>query len=367
MSWPDPRRGTTDPAYYRDAADGTEAQIRADFTRYYQLREIAPHGETPAQQAEFTAQADGLAARWGRHESVERRTLWAQLQAAVAGWEARPGSTRLAYDRITQSIADGDLEVDAVVWRNLRQAAEITGHIETSIAGFDQDGASWIPPEHTHGRETERASLLERALGGRAPVLTGLAEVEEIIAETDQLLDAEEAAGDLDTGRDEHLARQRAALRQLQDSTAEHTRLSETWPDSPGQDQAHIARLESLLDAARTARVDAALARTPTADIEAVYHAGRDGTYWHDNPGNPQAPSTPAGVPEATADQELNLPPALGDSAPPEPSTDPGGAEIDQAIVAALPEAEVGEWSATEVGEEPGMAPAAGVDADMSR
>ncbi|MFE9324158.1 hypothetical protein ACIHDR_11715 [Nocardia sp. NPDC052278] len=362
MSWPDPRHATTDPAYYHDAANRTEAQIRADFTRYYQLREIAPHGETPAQQREFAAQADELAARWGRHESVEHRTLWAQLQAAVAGWEARPESTRRAYDRITRSVADGDLEIDAVVGRNLRQAAEITGHIETFTAGSHHDGARWRPPDRTFGREAERGSLLDRALGGSAPVLTSLAEVDAIIAETDQLLDAQEATGDLDTGRDERLARQRAALRQLQDSTAEHTRLVEVWPDSPEQGQAHIARLESLLDDARAARVDAALTGAPVADIEAVIHAGRDGTYWHDHPGNLRVLSTPTGM-----HQGLNPVPALGDPAAPEPSTDPGGAEIEEAIGAALPEAEVGEWSDTEVSEEPAMAPAVGVDADMSR
>ncbi|WP_327097025.1 hypothetical protein OIE68_45400 [Nocardia vinacea] len=351
MSWPDPRRGTTDPAYYRDAADSTEARIRADFTRYYQLREIAPHGETPEQQQQFTADADALAARWGRHESVEHRTLWAQLQAAVAGWEARPESTRRAYDRITQARADGDLDVDAVVWRNLHQAAVITGHVETFTAGSDQDGVRWRPPEHTRGREADRASLLDRALGGRAPGLATLAEVDAIIAETDQLLEAEEAAGDLDNGRDERLARQNAALRQLQDATAEHTRLADAWPGSPERDLAHIARLESLLDDARTARSDAALAGVPVADIEAVYHAGRDGTYWDEQ-------SAPL-IGEAIT----------GEPAPPEPSTDPGGAGIEEAIGAAMPEAEFGDWSPADGGEDTPTALMAGldVDADMSR
>lgn len=369
MSWPDPRHGTTEPAYYRDAATSAEAELRADFTRYYQLREIAPHGETPAQQREFTAQADALAARWGRHESPEHRTLWAQLQAAVAGWEARPESTRAAFDRITQAKADGDLGVDPVVWRNLHQAAEITGHIEPVVSGSEQDGARWRPPDRSRGQEADRASLLDRALGGRAPGPASLAEVDAIIAETDQLLDAEEAVGDLDTGRDERAARQNAALRQLQDSTAEHTRLAEAWPGSPEQDQAHIARLESLLDAARAARIAAAVAGVPAADIEAVYHAGRDGSYWHQQPGNPQAPSTPDGGPAATAYQGLDLPPPLGQIVPAEPSTAAGGAEIDEAIGAALPEAGVGEWSPTDGGEEPRAAPVPGLDldADMSR
>ncbi|MEU2032570.1 hypothetical protein [Nocardia amamiensis] len=367
MSWPDPRHGTTDPAYYRDAADSTEAQLRADFTRYYQLREIAPHGETPEQQREFTAQADALAARWGRHESPEHRTLWAQLQAAVAGWEARPESTRAAYDRITQAKADGDLDLDPVVERNLRQAAEITGHAEPVVNGSEQDGARWRPLDGALGQEADRASLLDRALGGRAPGLASLAEVDAIIAETGQLLEAEEAAGDRDTGGDERAARQRAALRQLQDSTAEHTRLADAWPGAPEQDQAHLARLESLLAAARAARVDAAVAGVPAADIEAVYHAGRDGSYWHQQPGNSQAPST--GGPAATAYQGLDLPPPLGEMAAAEPSTAPGGAEIDEAIGAALPEAHLGDWSPTDGGEEPHAAPTPGpdLDADMSR
>ncbi|MCC3328262.1 hypothetical protein [Nocardia abscessus] len=347
MSWPDPRYGITDPGYYRDAANDTEAQIRADFTRYYQLRLIAPHGETLEQQQQFTDWADELAAQWGRHESPEHRRLWGQLQAAVAGWEARPEFTRAAYNRIIRAKLGGDLDVEPVVWRNLRQAAEITGHIETTTTGSEQDGARWQPPGHSPERQAERTSVLDRALGVRGPALASLSEVDAIITETDQLLEAEEAAGDRDTGRDERLTRQRVALRQLQDATAEHTHLSDAWPSAPERYQAHLARLESLLDAARTARVAAADAAASPADIEAAYHAGLAGTYSHQDPASPE---------------QLALPDPLT-------GLEHGsGAEIDAAIDAALPESQFGEWSpADDLEDHPAVTShEIGVNADLT-
>ncbi|MFF7941607.1 hypothetical protein ACFZC5_17990 [Nocardia gamkensis] len=327
MSWPDPRYGTTDPGYYRDAANDTEARIRADFTHYYQLRLIAPHGETPEQQQQFTAWADELAAQWGRHEAPEHRRLWGQLQAAVAGWEARPEFTRAAYNRITRAKLEGDLDVEPVVWRNLRQAAEITGHIETATAGSEQDGARWQPPAHSPEHTVERTSVLERALGGSSPELASLAEVDAIIAETDRLLEAEETEGDGDTGRDERLSRQRVALRRLQAATAEHNHLSDAWPSAAERYQQHLERLESLLDAARTARVAAADAAASPADIEAAYHAGLAGTYSHRDPARPE---------------QLALPDPLTGL------EHSGGAEIGAAIDAALPEGQFGEWNPTD-------------------
>ncbi|WP_327118993.1 hypothetical protein OHB12_12115 [Nocardia sp. NBC_01730] len=415
MSWPEPRTGTTDPAYYRDAADSVEAQLRADFTRYYQLRLFVPFAETPVQKQEFTAQADGLAARWGRHESPEHRRLWEQLQAAVSGWELRPEATRAAYNRIAQAKADGDLGVDAVVWRNLRQAAEVTGHIETTITGSAQDAARWRPPDRAVGPEADRSSLLDRALGGRGPELASVAEVDAIIAETDRLLAAEHERGDRDTGADEHAdllpervrsapvaytysaeadheARQIAALRQLQDVTAEHARLADQWDGSPEQDQAQLVRLESLLDAARAARIDAAEAGVPAAGIENVYRTGRDGAYWHEQPGDLRlgriarlveerdraaaeadtlrevvedlrrsgpAPTSQAGQAPSSASR---------DPAEPEPSPDQRGADIGEAIATAMPEAESVAWSPTD-GIEDNLAAAPreiGVDADVS-
>lgn len=277
--------------------------------------------ETPEQAQEFTAQADGLAARHGRHEAIEHRRVWEQLQAAVSGWEQRPETTRAAYSGIAQAKAAGEIGVDAVTWRNLRQAAEVTGHIETRISGSAQDGARWRPPQRSAGADAERTDLLDRALGGRGPELTNLAEIDAIIAETDQLLAAEEELSDLDTGADARTARQRSALRQLQDRTAEHARLADRWDGSPEQDQAHIAHLESLLEAARSARVTAADAGVRPAHIEAVYRAGRDGTYWHE---------------QSSTSNDPGAPPLSGPI---------GGADIGEAIDAALPEAEPGEWS----------------------
>ncbi|UGT70827.1 hypothetical protein LTT66_12020 [Nocardia gipuzkoensis] len=363
MSWPDPRHGTTDPAYYRDATDPTEAQIRADFTHYYQLRLIAPHGETPDQQQQFTAWADELAARWGRHESPEHRRLWGQLQAAVAGWEARPEFTRAAYNRITRANLEGDLDVEPMVWRNLRQAAEITGHIETTTTGSDQDGARWQPPAHSPERTMERVSVLERALGGSGPELASLAEVDAIIAATDQLLEAEEATGDADSGREERLTRQRVALRQLQDATAEHTRLADAWPGTSQRDQAHLARLETLLHDARTARVDAAAAAASSVDIEAAYHAGLAGTYSHQSPAN--LPQTTAADPwtgrDATAAEHLV-------DLTPEPGLDyAAGAQTSEAIDAALPEAGFAAWSPADGHQEqPAPSLEVGAEADLT-
>ncbi|MFX0578786.1 hypothetical protein [Nocardia nepalensis] len=370
MSWPDPRHAATDPAYYHDAADLTEAEIRADFTRYYQLRLFAPFAETPEQKQEFTTQADELAARWGRHSSIENRTQWEQLQAAVAGWEHRPEATRAAYDQIDRARTAGDIGVDAVVWRNLRQAAEVTGHLETTINGSDQDGVRWRPPQHSAGRDAERTTLLERALGGRGPELAGLAEIDAIIAETDDLLAAEEELGDLDTGADERAARQRAALRQLQDLTAEHAWLAERWDGSPEQDQAHIARLESLLAEARRARVDAADAGVPSADIEAAYRAGRDGTYRHAHTDAPQfEPNTPPVEERDFAVSETVAEGIENDTRDGLARTGQGGgAAIDDATAAALPAAQFADWrSGDGVEENPTTTHRThGVDADVA-
>jgi len=391
MSWPDPPTGRTDPTYYRDAADSAEAHLRADFTRHYQLRLFAPYAETDAQQQQFTLQAADLAARWGRHDNIEHRKLWGQMQAAVSGWELRPQATRAAFDRISQSKAAGDLPVPGVVWRNLRQAAEITGHLETTITGSEQDGARWAPPQHTLDRHVERTSALDRALGGRGPDLA-LAEVDAIIAETDHLLAAEEALGDFDTGADEHTdllpehvrsapvaytyhdqagreARQIAALRQLQDLTAEHTRLADRWEGPPEHDQAQLTRLETLLEATRTVRRDAAEAGVPLEDIDAVYRTGRDGTYWHQQPGAPRYGRIARLLEErdrasAEADtlrdvvdtlrtrspgsaQEAAVDPAIGgaERIAPAAGAERGGDEIDDAIDAALPEPALAQWS----------------------
>lgn len=364
MSWPDPPSGRTDPAYYHDATDPTEAQLRADFTRYYQLRQIGPYGETEAQQRQFAAQADELARRWGSHENSSHRSLWHQLQAAVSGWETQPEATRVAFSRVSQARAAGETAVADRVWRTLRQAAEITGHAEFEIGGSEQDGARWRPPEHGPARDREM-TVLDRALGGRGPDLDP-AQVATIIANTDRLLNDGRGAGaeerpellpahialaPVDYSYDTEEAievRQIAALRQVQDLAAEHTNLVsgaegwEGWTGAAEHDQAHLDRLEKLLDAARTARRDAALAGVPASDIEAVYRAGLEGTYWYQQPGDSHRGRIARLLEErdraASAADSRHAPSA--DAAAAESGPDPGG-RIDTAVEAALPATEL--------------------------
>ncbi|MFC8529187.1 hypothetical protein [Nocardia sp. NPDC057227] len=311
MSWPDPPSGRTDPAYYHDA-DPLEAQLRADFTRYHHLREIGPYGETIDQQREFALQADALAVRWGRHDSLDHRSLWHQLDAAVAGWESQPEATRVAFSQVSRAKAEGRSMVADSVWRTLRQAAEITGHVEYRINGSDQDGARWRPPEPGPAVEHGPASAADRALGGRGPDLRP-EQVEAIIANTARLLGeptpdpgddsagagllpAHIATAAVDYAYDDEQvveARQITALRQLQNVAAEHTNLAsgaegwDGWTGEPDHDQAHLAKLDALSEAMRAARRAAALAGVPATDVDTVYRAGLEGTYWYQQPGDP--------------------------------------------------------------------------------
>ncbi|WP_405180794.1 hypothetical protein OG225_06230 [Nocardia sp. NBC_01377] len=281
MSWPDtPPESTTDPAYYRDAADPREAQLRADFTRFHQLRLIAPFGETPDQVTEFMNQAHDLAAKWRTAGHAEQR-LWSQLDAASATFQSRPVTAVAAYGRLAQAQADGDPTVDELTWRTLRQAAQITGRIEPGINGSTQDGARSRPQDRSAGRTPDPASVLDRALGGRGPEIASLTEVDAIIAATDELLDAEEHYGDSDAGAVEREVAQRAALRRVQDLTAEHTRTSERFAGVVSHDQDLLERLEDLLGQVRDARIEAVTAGASQPDIDAAYLAGRDGTYTH--------------------------------------------------------------------------------------
>lgn len=355
MSWPDPPAGRTDPAYYRDAADSTEAQIRADFTLYWQLREIAPYAESPQQEREFSDRADALAAQWGRHRAPRCRTLWSQLHAATGGYQTRPETARADFGRLAQAKAAGELPVDPVVWRNLRQAAELNNFVETTINGSEQDAARWQPPQPGHDRELGHQptppSLLDRALGGRGPELTSLAEIDAIIAETDRLLDAEEQLGDLSINTD----RQLAAARALQNLTAQHTRLAQTWNGHPEHDQPLITRLESLLDQARAARTEATAAGVPGTELEAIYRAGRNGITWDEQPGSralgriteliaERHPTAhPLDVSPESDPGSLGTGTAFGTA----PNSDPAhyGGEIADAIAAALPESQVEQWA----------------------
>ncbi|TLG08729.1 hypothetical protein FEK35_17480 [Nocardia cyriacigeorgica] len=277
------------------AADlaATEAALRHDFTRAHNLRMIAPHAESPEQARVFLDQAAALAAHWTR--DPESNGLWHELEAAVGAWDARPQSTATAFRRLSQAHAAGDLPIDDRRWRTLTQAAELTGHHDPTTTGSGQDSARWRP-EPGIELHSSTASLLDRALGGRAPEPVSLDEVDAVIAETDRLLELEHEVGDRDTGADEHASllppelraapaadaegRRTAALGQLQNLTAEHQRLAGEWDGPPVEVDTLVTRLDSLLEAARTARRDAAEAGASATDIEAAYHAGRDGHYW---------------------------------------------------------------------------------------
>ncbi|MGY1943963.1 hypothetical protein [Nocardia asiatica] len=281
MSWPDSHPGSpTDPGYYHDTADEREAQLRADFARYHYLREIAPYGETPDQIAELTAQAQMLSKRWTDPGDAEARGLWTQLDASTAAWQARPETTRAAYDRLAQAHATGDQLVDDLTWRTLRQTAILTGRIEPGITGSVQDSARSRPQDQAKVIELRPTSRVDRALGGRGPEIS-LKEVDALIASADELLDAEERQGDLDTGADQRSVERQAALRQVQDLSAEHTRTSTRFAGVPSHDQALIERLDELLAQTRDARAEAARAGATQDQIDLAYLAGRDGTYAH--------------------------------------------------------------------------------------
>ncbi|MFD4407575.1 hypothetical protein ACFWPH_32900 [Nocardia sp. NPDC058499] len=317
----------TNPAHYTGIGRG-EAQLRADFAHYYWLsRDIAPESATPQVAAERTAVADGLAAKWKGHPKPRWRAVWQELQTTADRWKHRPDATRRIYEQLTTALPPGAREHNPA-WRTLRDTGLITERLAEGVAGSAQDQARWFPqnpsvapsPDRSAGRRPQRASAAEastrptafdRALGGRAENLAGMVEVEAIIEATDLLLGEEEALGDLDTGAEaraallpaerrtapivydysgeaESEARQIAALRQLQDLTAEHTRLVGRWEGTLDSDQDQIERLEQLIAAARSVRTAALTDGAAPADVDAVYHAGCGGTYWSDRPGSPR-------------------------------------------------------------------------------
>ncbi|MBF6439688.1 hypothetical protein [Nocardia cyriacigeorgica] len=314
------------------AADlaATEAALRHDFTRAHNLRMIAPHAESPEQSRVFLDQAAALAAHWSG--DPESRGLWHELEAAVGAWEARPETTATAFRRLSQTHAAGELPIGDRQWRSLIQAAELTGHCDPSIAGSGQDSARWRPQPNAE-LDSSSASVLDRALGGRGPEPVSLDEVDAVIAETNRLLELEHDLGDRDTGADEHASllppelraapafdaegRRSAALGQLQNFTAEHQRLVREWDGPAEAVDTLVTRLDSLLEAARTARLDAAEAGASATDIEAAYHAGRDGHYWQPDHHPPAAPGddTQAGPSAAVADTDRATLHALVDAA----------------------------------------------------
>ncbi|WP_063011890.1 hypothetical protein [Nocardia nova] len=313
--------GFTNPDYYRDAASQTERQLRADFARYYQLREIAPSAISAEARAEFNARADEVAIRWARHESEHWRGTWAGLQRVVAGWRTQPEIARRNFDQIARARASGEVAIDDDIWRTLQQARLITGHGPGTITGSGQDAARRYPylqPDMgatpvpaLQAQEVDRRTAVERTLGApRNPAiaLPSLAKVDAVIADTDALLETEEAAADLDDGRDarkmllpravreapisadysetETWQRRHAeALREVQDLAAEHSTVADGLNGI--DDQARIARLDRLRAGLSAARRDALAIGLTDDQVHTAYTTGRDGTYWATQPSDP--------------------------------------------------------------------------------
>ncbi|NKX91242.1 MULTISPECIES: hypothetical protein [Nocardia] len=395
MTWENRGSSFTDPAYYRDAADHVEAQLRADFATHHQLREIAAYGETPAQVVEYKARAHDIARQWQQSPVPEHQQLWHDLASAVDAWTANPETARVEFGQLQQSFIEGGAGIDASTIRTQRQAAELTGHLEPVNDRSTQDGARWRPRHLSvvpdPGVEAPHSdSFVDRALGGRAAVELSMAEVEAIINGSDELLAAEEALGDLDTGDDEitallpaaqrnayltptvtldQLPAQIGAVRRVQDLAAQHARLATEFDESPEGSQVRIDQLERLMDGARHARRAAALAGADHAEITAAYQAGLAGHYWSQQPGAPRLAQLEHVLGERdTAMAELNAlrsqlglaldkPPALALAAGAEntlrldPSTaPPGGAVIASAVEAALPDADpAADWASPEL------------------
>lgn len=399
MSWEVQGTRFTDPTYYSDAASNTEAQLRAEFAKYHQLRETAPWAETSAHVVEYTARAHSIARRWQHDSSPEHRELWQQLTAAVEDWTSNPESARTDYSRLQQALIEGNPGVDPNIIRTQRQAAEVTGYLEPVHDQSAQDGARWRPRHLTVvpdlGADSSRKSesAADRALGGRAPEELTLAEVEAIIEATDDLLTAEETAGNLDNGIDELNAlippQQRnaavtfdytaafdqhrvqiAAVRRVQDLTAEHLRLAGEFDGTVEGGQVLIERVETLMDAARRARHEAVSAGVGEQEITAAYRAGLAGHYWSQQPGVPHLGQldqilgerdqalTEIGVLRTELGAEANRAPELALAVGGEPAyvttlefpSAPAGSVISSAVDAALPDTGfAAEWSTPEL------------------
>ncbi|WP_280443408.1 hypothetical protein [Nocardia brasiliensis] len=349
MSWLDRPSGLSDPAHYTDAADGTERLLRADAARHFNLLEFAPYGETTEQTKQFKAQAAQLATKWGRHESVALRTIWQQLQNAITQFDVAPEQARRQFQQLHSAAGTG--EGNSLLWRSWRQAAELTGHFEPGITGSEQDSARWQPVERPPDLHTVPTAL-ERALGATTALL-GNDDVDAIIS--GQNVTASHGT----SARAEHLIvvpTQRQALQTLQDLYAEHTRTAESHSAFTEYSLAKVDELEGILANARQARVAAAHAGAPVEVIRAVQQAGIGGAYWHEGPGDPrrhaaeQSPNVHAIASDAHAETG-NAPDR--DLGPPDPSLieagrPGGGAEIDEALQAAVAESEHADWSSLE-------------------
>jgi hypothetical protein len=401
--------GFTNPDYYRDAASHTERQLRADFARYYQLREIAPSAATADARAEFNSRADELAIRWARHESEHWRGTWAGLQRVVVGWRTQPEIARRNFDQIARARATGEVAIDDDIWRTLQQARLITGHGTGTITGSNQDaarrspylqpdmGATPAPPPRA--QTVDRRTAVQRTLGAPrnpAVALPSLAQVDAVIADTDALLETEETTADLDDGREARKMllprtvrearisadyshtetwerRHVEALREVQDLAAEHSNVADQLDGT--DDQARIAHLDRLRAGLSAARRDALAIGLTDDQVQTAYTKGRDGTYWATQPSDPQLGRIAQllehrDLARAAAESYYNqLTSVSGTSAEPAvPVTHGGsveaaeasilgggaGAAISTAVDIALPGTDLGEWSppATEAAKE---------------
>lgn len=353
--------------------------------------------------AHLNGLADQAAATWRDHEAPQLRGVWEGLEAATTVWEARPDATRRAFDRLARNLAAGELGVDEMSWRTLRQAREITGHTDGVAYGSNPD--HWRSPgpqlrviTNTPGTEpaatppaetaenTASLSAVERTLGASPGAqLLDLAEVDRIIAGTDALLGWEESdatlvSPQLRDARISHdyteIADQQAVhavlLRQVQNLAAEHARLSEDWTGSTEQRQGRIERLERLLAGLRAARVDALEAGVGHTDVDAAYQAGLQGISWSQQPAHPHlgqieqltaqrddALTETARLREtvedlrsrlqglgASSESDAALPLSTDISASSAIGVDEGREVIDAAIEAALPPSGAPEWDA---------------------
>ncbi|MFB7718231.1 hypothetical protein [Nocardia sp. NPDC056100] len=324
MTWIAEPIGYANPDYYVDAADSIERQLRADFAKSYQLREIAPYGLTDADSAEMIAHAESLADRWGKHESPQCRHTWETLRSAVNEWGAHPDRARRNLDQLARARAVGEVIIDEVVWRSLHQARAITGHGLGTTTESDLDAHRRFPNLYAQKgsasvsvsapQQPDARTRVQRTLGAPRDTqalsadLT-LDEIDRVVAATEEAMDAEERRGDLDTGRDARSAllprairdapisynyaesaawelRHAALLREIQDLSCEHSTVAEGFDGH--NDQIRIVRLEALRDGMGAARRDALRAGVDAADIDRAYLLGRDGIYWSTEPAHPR-------------------------------------------------------------------------------
>lgn len=340
MSWPTDPPTRTNPAFYTDAESATEAQLRADFTHYYQLRLIAAYAESSPAKASMHQHANSLAAKWSSHEQRTWRSLWRQLQGAVAGWEARPHTTARVFDRLAQSRELGGLPIEDMTWRTLVQARDITGRGPEPITGSEQDAAR-TPAREPHlqlvaATDTAPQSVLDRAFGAdfHTPVTDasgdqppdGPATTEEAPALAPH---ARAFADDIAAQQDQQID----ALRRLQNATAEHALLTNTWEPETLHGE-RILRLEHLLTEARNARREAARAGLPVHEITQTYQTGLTGVYWHERAGHPLLGRIDHLVHER--DHAIGAAAHVPTFSGPDAADGSAGSDIDSAIAAAV-------------------------------